>query len=87
MGRSFSELKKCFIRHQLLCSGGDKYAAFKDSGCRDVCHAIKALIVKSFPYRFPKSSILLQATITESTQSCSYPLETALKQRQHSPNK
>ena len=26
---------------------------FKDSGCWDVYHAIKALIVKSFPYRFP----------------------------------
>ena len=31
--------------------------AFKVSGCWDVCHAIKALIVKSFPYRLPKSSI------------------------------
>ena len=31
--------------------------AFKDSGCRDVRHAIKTLIKKGFRYRFPKSSI------------------------------
>ena len=31
--------------------------AFKDSGRRDVQHAIETLIKKGFPYRFPKSSI------------------------------
>ena len=31
--------------------------AFKYSVCQDVCHAIKTLIKKGFPYRFPKSSI------------------------------
>ena len=31
--------------------------AFKDSGCRDVRHAIETLIKKDFHYRFPKSSI------------------------------
>ena len=30
---------------------------FKDSGCRDVRHAMKTLIKKGFPYRFPKSSL------------------------------
>ena len=31
--------------------------AFKDSGRRDVCHAIETLIKKGCPYRFPKSGI------------------------------
>ena len=30
--------------------------AFKNSGRRDVRHAIETLIKKAFPYRFPKSS-------------------------------
>ena len=52
-----------FLNLKNILSGTEFYVpvetnmhAFKDSGRRDVCHAIEILIKKGFPYQFPKSS-------------------------------
>ena len=60
--------------------------ALKDSGRRDVRHAIETLIKKGFPYRFLKGSIYYFKLPSQgSTQSCLYHLEEAPKRGQYSP--